>query len=399
LGKVVLLLDIGTTTISGCVFDTVRKRELARDFLLNRQARFGDDIVTRIGFAIKDPNNAEALTGAVISSVNSLLRNLLSACKKKPSAVKEVYCAGNTAMHHLFLGIDPRPLVKPPYRPVQKSETVVYAKRIGLKLPGSVPVKFLPNIDGFVGSDALSVIIAGKVYDAKKPTLIIDIGTNGEIILGNKDNIFVASTAAGPAFEAKHIHSGMPASKGAICSVAIKKNRCIYDVIGKTAPKGICGSGLIDALAQMSKHGIMDKSGKMRQNEFVIYERGKTKIAITQQDVRKIQLAKAAIYAAVKVLIRKSSFDNNDISNIVLTGSFGSVINKRSIIEIGLLPQMPGARISVLKEGALKGLESYITQPELQEKLLLVLSKTKHLPLVGRLFANEFASSMDIGSI
>jgi uncharacterized 2Fe-2S/4Fe-4S cluster protein (DUF4445 family) len=300
-------------------------------------------------------------------------------------------------MHHLFLGINPASLVKPPYKPANRSAVAVSARRVGLNLGKDCPIMFLPLIGGFVGSDALAVIISSSIYKSKSHKLAIDIGTNGEIVLGNKERIFVASTAAGPAFEARYIKCGMPAIEGAIESVKIKGSRADIKVIGNVSPKGVCGSGIIDAVAQMRKQGLIDASGRINVPEFVIYKKGKTKISISQQDIRKLQLAKAAIYAAARILLRKSRLKEKDIKELLITGSFGNTINPESVATIGLIPKINKRNIRFLKNGALGGLRQYLTTPALEGELSSILGKVRHIPLFGRGFVEEFTSSMSIG--
>lgn len=397
MSKLTLLLDIGTTTISGSILDEWTKKIVSSGLVLNRQSRFGDDLVSRIGFALTSHQNALLLQKTVSSSVNSLIDQLLADSPHKRQDIKSVLCVANSAMHHLFLGIDPAPLITPPYRPSQKSEITVYAKMLSLKLADNVSVTFLPNIEGFVGSDALSVILASNIHKEKRLKLAIDIGTNGEVVLGNKDRILVASTAAGPAFEARYMKNGMPAIEGAIASVTIKKRGVEYSVIGGGPPKGIAGSGLIDACYEIFRTGLMDRSGKMKEKEFVIYKSGKKKISITQNDIRKLQLAKAAIFASTKVLLRRYPAESADIEQMLLTGSFGSCLNVKSVIGIGLTPKIEIGKVKQLKAGALKGLRLYATHPLFRKHILAVLSKIEHLPLLGQAFGEEFIDSLRIG--
>lgn len=391
------MLDIGTTTISGNILDVSKNKILSSGLVLNRQAQFGDDLVSRIGFALTNQQNALCLQKKVSSSVNSLIDKLLATSLRKRKDIESVLCVANSAMHHLFLGIDTSSLVTPPYRPSQKSEITVYAKMLGLKLADNVSVTFLPNIEGFVGSDALSIILVSNIYKDAGLKLAIDIGTNGEVILGNKERIIAASTAAGPAFEARYVKNGMPAIEGAIKSVKIKKRRIEYSVIGGGVPKGIAGSGLIDACYEIFKAGLMDKSGKMKEKEFIIYKRGKSKISITQNDIRKLQLAKAAIFAATKVLLRRYGAESTNIDQVLLTGSFGSCLNTRSIAGVGLIPKVDVKKVRYLKGGALEGLRLYATNPSLCKHILAILSRIEHLPLLGQAFGDEFVSSLALG--
>ncbi|NQT95478.1 MAG: DUF4445 domain-containing protein [Candidatus Omnitrophica bacterium] len=397
LSNISLLLDIGTTTISGAILNKPKKRLLASDSILNGQAGIADDVISRIDFALKNSINATQLQKLVASSINSLISRLVAQSGKEIKDIDSAYCVSNTAMHHLFLGIDPSPLVTPPYKAAQKAEMRVYAERVSLKLRKGTPVTFLPNIGSFIGSDALSVILASEIYKSSSAKLAIDIGTNGEVMLGNKDKILVASTAAGPAFEGRHISCGMMAKEGAIESIKLRKNRIEFKVIGKSAPKGLSGSGLIDAAAVMLKCGAMDKSGKMDNAEFVIYKRGKSKISMKQADIRKIQLAKGAVYAAIKVLLRRYNISEPGIGRIYITGSFGNTIDVNSLMEIGLIPRVDKRKVSFLKKGALQGLYLYVVNPGVHKNLLSILSKIRHIPLLGRGFSEDFTSSLFMG--
>lgn len=397
MAKLALLFDIGTTTISGSILDIEKKRLLSGNLVLNGQAKFGDDLVSRIDFALKKQQNASLLQKRVSSSINKLIKLLLSESRSRVKDVASVFCVANSAMHHLFLGIDTSTLITPPYRARQKSEITAYAKMLGLNLGKDVQITFLPNIAGFVGSDALSVILASGIYKERGVQLAIDIGTNGEVILGNKDRILVASTAAGPAFEAKYARHGMPAVKGAIKSVAIKKGRPAFSVIGGGTPKGITGSGLIDACYAALKTGAMDKSGKMKEKEFVIFKRGKKTLSITQNDIRKLQLAKAAIFAATKILLRRYGIEPAAIDRILLTGSFGSSLNKKSVSGAGLIPRIDIRKVHCLNNAALEGLFLYAADSALRKQLLAILSRIEHVPLLGKSFSDEFVSSLAFG--
>jgi len=396
-GKLNLLLDIGTTTVSGAILDIDKNRLLASGFVLNGQIKVGDDLISRIDFALKSPSNFELLQSLVTSSINKLVKSLLIESGKKTKDIEETFSVCNTAMHHIFLGVNPASLITPPYRAAQKSEMRVCADRIGLKLRKNSFVTFLPNIESFIGSDALAVILSSGIYKSKAIKLAIDIGTNGEIILGNKDKILVTSTAAGPAFEGRHISCGMPAKNGAIESVAAGKKKIKIGVIGKVSPKGISGSGLIDAVSAMLKISAMDGSGKMKNQEFLVYGKGKSKIAITQADIRKIQLAKGAIYAAVKVLLRRYNISEAGLKEVLVTGSFGSSLNSKSMLNIGIIPKVPQKKVKILKQGALEGLRMYATRPEIHARLLSILSQIRHIPLFGRGFSDDFTSSLFIG--
>ena len=393
--EVALLLDIGTTTIKGLLLDKARGKEIISGLMLNGQVEFGEDIISRMDFSLKASGNGKILRNAALKSVNALIANLSKNSSIKASSIKEAVVVCNTAMHHLFLGLSVKLLIKPPYKALQKAELTIKAKAAGLKICPEADVTFLPNIGGFVGSDAVAFIIASGIYKTNSIKLAIDLGTNGEILLGNKDKILVTSTAAGPAFEGRHITCGMSAQEGAIDKVKIANNGSVkISVTGNTSPKGICGSGLIDAIAQMLKCGIMDNTGRMRQNEFVLYKKGNKKIYITQSDVRKVQLAKAAIYAGIKVLMRQLNIEADSLSEILITGSFGNSINAQNSIYAGIIPCVSESRVRFVKDAPLLGAEKYISSKQIRSGLTSILSKTKRIPLIRRDFMETYAESM-----
>jgi len=394
LTDLILLLDIGTTTISADIIDSKGSKSLARGVVLNAQHEIGEDIISRIDFAIKSRQNALILQKKAANSVSRLIKRLLREASIKSKDIKKVFCACNSAMHHILLGIDTLPLITPPYRINQKSEIIVCADMIGLDIRKNLKVTFLPNIGGFVGSDALCAILASRIYMSKDLRVVIDIGTNGEIIVGNINRMLVASTAAGPAFEARYIKNGMPALKGAIAGVRIKDNHVKLDVIGRTEPKGITGSGLIDACYQLYQNGFIDRSGRMRAKEFILYKKGKKKIVVTQSDIRKLQLAKGAMLAGMKVLLRRYKADSSDIKQIMLTGSFGSQLNAESVIGIGLTPKINIKRVKYIQSAVLKGLRLWARDKSIRDNIFSMLAKTEHVPLFGKAFGKEFAQSL-----
>ena len=394
MADLILLLDIGTTTISADIIDSKGSKSLARGVVLNAQHEIGEDIISRIDFAIKSRQNALILQKKAANSVSRLIKRLLREGSIKSKDIKKVFCACNSAMHHILLGIDTLPLITPPYRINQKSEIIVCADMIGLDIRKNLKVTFLPNIGGFVGSDALCAILASRIYMSKDLRVVIDIGTNGEIIVGNINRMLVASTAAGPAFEARYIKNGMPALKGAIAGVRIKDNHVKLDVIGRTEPKGITGSGLIDACYQLYQNGFIDRSGRMRAKEFILYKKGKKKIVVTQSDIRKLQLAKGAMLAGMKVLLRRYKADSSDIKQIMLTGSFGSQLNAESVIGIGLTPKINIKRVKYIQSAVLKGLRLWARDKSIRDNIFSMLAKTEHVPLFGKAFGKEFAQSL-----
>ena len=390
----ILLLDIGTTTISAEIIDSEMAKPLAHGIILNSQYEIGEDIISRMDFAIKSRQNILILQKKAANSINRLTQRLLKEGSIKSKDIKRVFCACNSAMHHILLGIDILPLITPPYRINQKSEITVFADMVGLKIRKNLKITFLPNIGGFVGSDALCSILASRIYKSKDLRVVIDMGTNGEIILGDMHRISAASTAAGPAFEARHIKNGMPAVEGAIAGVKVKNNHVKLNVIGSIEPKGITGSGLIDACYQLYQNGFIDRSGKMQAEEFILYKKGKKKIAVTQSDIRKLQLAKGAMLAGMKVLLRRYKADSSDIKQIMLTGSFGTRLNAKSVIGIGLIPKVNIERVKYIKNAVLTGLRLWVKDKSIRDNIFSILGTIEHIPLFGKAFGKEFAASL-----
>ena len=382
-------LDIGTTNIEGALVDVVSRKTLSQKTITNEQVSYGHDVITRLGFAVKKQENLKVLNSAVISSINKILNSLCD--KDDLKAVSRIVAVGNSAMYHLTLNIDPASLTTAPFRPKEKGYFSAPAKDLGIRInPGAV-FEFLPIVDGFVGSDALAIILATGLHKETLPVLAVDIGTNGEIVLGNKDGIFAASTAAGPAFEGWHLSCGMPAADGAIYSLKLVSGRLQFKVVGDSKPKGICGSGFIDAISFMRRLDELDRTGRLEQ-EFIIYKDRNKTISINQEDVRQIQLAKGAILAGINILMMRSKL--KVLSRVVITGKFGFLLDKENILNIRLLPDIEAGKIEFLKSGALEGVKIFLFEGA-KDMLDPVLKNISHIELhKDGSFQNEFAHAM-----
>ena len=357
-------IDIGTTTVAAYLCDLSTGDTLATAADLNPQISFGDDVITRISYAMSNPDGPGKLNYEIISCIGGLLAGLGKKAGILPVDISEIVVAGNTAMHHIFLNIDPSDLGRSPFTPVISSSLDIDSESLGLGPGKTTNVHTLPVIAGFVGADTVGVLIAEEPYKRDKIALIIDIGTNGEIVLGNKHKLLCASCAMGPAFEGGNIRFGMRAAPGAIEKVEIdsKTLEVKFKVIGSnrwntqsssTKARGICGSGIIDALAEMVRTGIIEPNGRFNKNlssrrltankegpAFVLARADETAtgkdITISIGDVRSVQLAKAAMYAGARILMDKLKIDKPD--KVVLAGAFGSYVNKENALAIGLFP-------------------------------------------------------------
>lgn len=336
----VMAFDIGTTTVVAYLLDGHTGTVLSQHSCVNPQIQYGADVISRIQHAIM--NGGETLSCSIRNAMKQLAE---AACKDTGISVGDitvVSIVGNTAMHHLLLNINPTALTTPPYMPEVFDSMV---------LGETCKIRVLPNIAGFVGGDTVSCMVSTRFDKYDEPTLIIDIGTNGEMVLGNKNRRIACSTAAGPAFEGARISCGMHGAKGAIDHVWVHKGMIQYSVIGDTSPEGICGSGLLDLVAVLLDLGIIDETGWMENKEFQLCER----VVLTQRDVREVQLAKAAIRAGIELLAQTMSIAIEDIHNVFLAGAFGNYLTPSSACRIGMIPNSLLDRIVPIGNAAGEG--------------------------------------------
>ncbi len=360
-----LAVDIGTTTVAGYLCDLTTGKVLATEAMMNPQVAYGEDVMSRIGFASKEKDGLKKLNDAIIKGLNQIIREITKKSGIKPANIIDMVAVGNTCIHHLFLKIDPRYLGIAPFPPAIHHSVNVKARDMGLKIGEGAYVHVLPNEAGFVGADNVGVLIAEEPYNQDKILLIIDIGTNGELILGNRKRLMSSSCATGPAFEGAEIRHGMRAAAGAIEKLKIDRQtyEVQFKVIGNDkwntedkniGARGICGSGIFDAAAQMFLAGLIDKSGRFNMKlessrlrydeggmaEFVIAWAKETAIdhdiVICQKDIRAVQLAKAAMYSGSKIMMNKMGVSK--IDKVILAGAFGTYIDKASAAAIGLFP-------------------------------------------------------------
>ncbi|MQY80459.1 MAG: DUF4445 domain-containing protein [Bacteroidetes bacterium] len=343
-----IAIDLGTTTIVVQLLDLSNGKVINVKTEVNPQARFGADIISRIAFALNNQGQ-EKLQKLIRKTISRLIHSIK---KENDASVNKVVIVGNAVMQHLFCGIDPTPLSVYPFESVKKEFYFFSPEELDLQINAFAKIVFLPSIGSFVGSDILAGIMAAKIHQSEKFLALIDLGTNGEIVVGNKDNILCASTAAGPAFEGTNISMGMRATSGAISSMWLDKDQMKFHVIGNEQPRGICGSGLIDAVSVFLKNGLIDKSGKINENKKELMV-GKP-VFLTQKDIREFQLAKGAIATGIDILIRKLNINFKDIEKVFIAGAFGNYINISNTQYLGLL-EFPEEKIVKLGNSALIG--------------------------------------------
>lgn len=414
-----IAFDIGTTTIVGSILDIEGCKEMGTVSLPNPQARWGRDVLSRVQAVVEDPLMVRTLQAEAIKACNEIIHSLVT-----PSSVEKVVAVGNSVMEHLFLGVSPASMAKTPYRPSFKKSHNILASEIGLKTASTGRLYLFPLIGGFIGGDTVGVILHTGIHRAKGAGLAIDIGTNSEIVLGAKEWLYAASCAAGPAFEGGTIKDGMIATRGAIQGVKIEGDRVSLDVIGDVTPEGICGSGLIDVVSRLLKAGVIDPSGRIEGrdkvtsnlanrireraqenllvkdkgqegNEFILYRDAKKEITLTQKDVRELQLAKGALQAGIKVLMKKVGVRSEDIERVYIAGAFGSNIKKEAMADIGVIEREWLDRVTFVGDGALEGAKMVISSDGKREEAEDIARRTRHIMLSGSVhFQREFLKGM-----
>jgi len=414
-----LALDIGTTTVVGSLLDLTTGHEAALAARTNPQVSFGDDVVARITHA-SEGNGLRELQEKVVGCINDIVAEVAARAGIAREAIYEVTTVGNTTMNHLLLGLDPRQIAQMPFAAVVRAAMVVPAAELGIAVHPRARLYAMPNIAGFVGGDTVGVILAANLLACRKPTLAVDIGTNGEMVLGTGRRLIACSTAAGPAFEGARIRFGMRAADGAIEQVRFGRD-VETSVIGDARPRGLCGSALVDAIAELLRAGILEPSGRMlgpgelprklpqalrrrvvpgeRGYDFILAHEAETDlgspILLTQGDIRQVQLAKGAIRAGIEVLKGELGLDDARLDGILLAGGFGNFIRRRNALRIGLLPPVEHARIHFIGNAALVGAKMVLACADYRAQAEVISRETEYLELGGLPeFQSHFAEAM-----
>jgi uncharacterized 2Fe-2S/4Fe-4S cluster protein (DUF4445 family) len=413
-------LDIGTTTIVGALTDLSSGEKKSVASRTNPQVHFGDDVVGRIQYVEEHEDGLDRLHRRLIGCLNEIFLELTDKADIELSEIYEVTAVGNSTMTHLLLGIPPDPIAHAPYVPVIREGIDMKARELKLDVHPSANLHVLPNISGYVGSDTVAVALAARLMHSDDVLLAIDIGTNGEVIMGNRDRLISCSCAAGPAFEGARIRHGMRASEGAISKVVIN-DRIETAVIGGGRARGLCGSGLLDAVAELLRCGMIDSTGRIVQEDklpedlpdplrqalttvkdepaitLVEDHRSKTQgpIVLTQRDVRELQLAKAAIWAGIQVVCGEFGLQPNEVSQVLLAGGFGNFIRRSSAKRIGLLPNTPNRQIEFIGNAASVGARIALMCRECRDEAQRISERTRYLELANRPdFQMHYADAM-----
>ncbi len=375
-----LAVDVGTTKLAAYLCDLQHGTVLAKAGAMNPQTSFGEDVISRISYANTVSNGAKTLQNRLIESLNNLVKNLCAQAGTPghpvhPGQVVEAVVVGNTAMHHLFAGLPVRQLGMAPYVPAVNESIEIDADRLGLEIAKGAQVYLPPNIAGYVGADHVSMLLAIGARQTKKTSIALDIGTNTEISLAHRGHLVACSCASGPAFEGAHIRFGMRAAPGAIERVRVIQGEVRTQTIDNLAPIGICGSGILDAIACLHQMGIIDQRGSfvaghrsIRQadhaKEFILVDKSLSgtggDLSITRQDINEIQLAKGAIRTGIEVLLQAAGISAEMIEEFIIAGAFGSYINVPSAIQIGMFPSIPVERFKQVGNAAGSGAQQML---------------------------------------
>lgn len=361
-----IAVDIGTTKLAVYLVDLETGMVLAKQGAMNPQIIYGEDIISRIAFCNHKKDGRKILQRKLVQILNQSIRKMCNENRIKKEEIVSAVLVGNTAMHHLVCGLPVRPLGEAPYVPAVVNAQMFPAAEIGLDIALDAPVYLPPNIAGFVGADHLAMLLASKAWNSKHNIIAMDIGTNTEISLITNRKIFSCSCASGPAFEGAHIRFGMRAADGAIEKVNLSKKMRIK-TIGDKPPVGICGSGIVDVVAELLKAGIIDRRGAFKPDahnvrkgekgrEYVLapaFETGIDKdIVVDRNDIHEIQLAKAAIQAGWLTLLEVTNLHLEDLDEFIIAGAFGSYTDIKSAIRIGMLPDIPVAKFRQIGNAA-----------------------------------------------
>jgi uncharacterized 2Fe-2S/4Fe-4S cluster protein (DUF4445 family) len=402
-----MAFDIGTTSIVGTLMDLKTGEELAAVGSVNPQSIYGGDLMSRIAFAQFDPKKLQTLRAKVLNAINDFIDEACATAKVSAAHVYKIVVVGNTCMHHIFLGIDVSYVGLAPYAPVVRDLIVLPAADVPIKAAPNAQVCMLPIVAGFVGADTMACVIATRIYESDSIRSLVDIGTNGEVVMGSKDRLMACSAPAGPAFEGAQIRHGMRGAVGAIEKVTIDDDvHC--SVIGGVPAVGLCGSGLIDACAAFVDARIIDSSGRLRRErreslpealrrrfidtptgcEFILVDRAESgrgeAIVLTQADIRQLQLAKSAIYSGVIMLQRVMGVADADLTELMLCGGFGNYISIKSAVKIRLLPTLPTEKITYVGNAALMGAQMALLSETERRRSYELAQRIEHVALATR---------------
>jgi uncharacterized 2Fe-2S/4Fe-4S cluster protein (DUF4445 family) len=405
-----IAVDIGTTTVVVYLIDLAQGSLVDVGSTYNSQMRHGDDVITRIVHATETTGGLDELRRAVVADINDLLRIMLRKHGIKAKDVESAVISGNTTMAHLFWGLNPGYIREEPYIPTLNNFPFWRAGTSRMKINPQAPVYTVPCVASYVGGDIVAGVLASGINRSEQITLFMDIGTNGEVALGSSEWLVTAACSAGPCFEGSGIRHGMRATEGAIEAVRIDPETLEpeIDIIGGgQRPVGVCGSGMIDAIAEMFLTGVINQKGdfipektpRIRKRdsdlEYVLFEDGGTTITLTQVDIENILRAKAAVYAGVSLLVTEMGLTMDMIEKICIAGGFGNYLNVERAIFLGMLPDLPRERFNFMGNTSASGAYLTLMSGDLRDEAEEIASKMTYIELsVSSAFMDEYMSAM-----
>ncbi len=413
-------VDLGSTTVVGKLFDLVSGKECGVASEMNPQVAFGDDVISRIMHVRENEEGLSELQAAAVECLNTIVRDLVAQAGIRMDEVYEIVLAGNSTMQQILCGYDPSALGEVPFVQAFEDAQILAASDLGLNVNPAAEVYVFPQIGSFVGGDTVAGIVAARLDRWDEPVLFVDIGTNGEIVLAKDGQLLATSTAAGPAFEGARIRQGMRATSGAIEKVLIRNDVAI-NVIGDAAPAGLCGTALIDAVADLLRAGVIDETGRILpvdelpdgvagalrerlltegdETRFVLASveeaAGDEAICLWQKDVRELQLATGAVRAGIQIMLRRVGVEPESIHRVLLAGAFGNFIRRSNARRIGLLPQIPADRIRFIGNAASLGAKLVLLSDRERVYAARLQEQTEHIDLsLDPEFQMEFGMAM-----
>lgn len=403
-------MDVGTTKLAAYLVDLESGQTLAKGAASNPQVAVGEDVMSRIAYAGGGEDHAEEAHRLLANGINDLLGKLLSEVGATTGQLVDAVAVGNTAMHHFLVGLPLAQLGTAPYVPAVTEALEVPAAGAGLELAPGARIYLPPNIAGFVGADHTAALLASGVADDKRTVLVLDIGTNTEVSVACRGSFWCCSTASGPAFEGAHIHDGMRAAQGAVERVAYLNGGFKVHTIGDVAPVGICGSGILDAVAAALAAGAIDGRGRLRRSHPLVDLSAQGAVAtivpaaqsghgheivLTRRDVGEVQLAKAAIRAGIETALAAAGTQADALDEVVVAGAFGTYLDVGSAVAVGLLPDLPAGRYRQVGNAAGQGAQQMLVNLESRAKAEQVARRARYIELTTHPgFSGTFADQL-----
>jgi len=400
-------IDVGTTTIAAYLIDLSNGEKLCVHSSLNPQRKFGADVISRIKFTIDTEAGLVEMNSLIINEINNCIEVMCKESNISRTSIYAITFVGNTTMMHFLLKVSAKNIAAAPFIPAITSMLNANAKELNIDINPFGIACFLPAVSAYIGADTVGAVLSTGMYQQEEISLLIDIGTNGEIVLGNKDNLYACSSAAGPAFEGANIRNGIGSVKGAINSITLQSG-INFTTIGTVSPIGICGTGIVDGVAQMLDIGIIDETGRLEEKwEPAVNEQSgiahnisvidgikaliiSGDIAITQKDIRELQNAKAAIAAGINVLVKQLGIGLEDIKNVYLAGGFGTYININSALKIGLIPSELKGKIQTVGNAAGQGAIEVLLSQDSLAQANFISKKINYIELSASKDFNDF---------